>query len=184
MHIFPRVRLHAEAREMLEHRVMRLRRATFLASIALGLTSTFAAMSGCADEDPRFGGAGAIKNIHVFEQGTADVEGGAGMSARTLFGPVYNTLKGPCGGCHAPPGAPSAPVFLGATEESSYASFKARHYDVEGGKPDGRMYALTDRGAHSGRVLTDAEKKVIARWREAEKAGASAASDAGGGGDG
>lgn len=141
-------------------------------------------LSACSDDDPRFGGAGAIKNVKVFDTpAPTATEGGAGLSPRQLFGVVWNALKAPCGRCHAPPGSSGAPLFFGADEETSYASFKTRNYDKEGGKPAASTFGLTERGLHTGRALTDEEKLLIANWRAAEKTSdAGAPSDAGGGG--
>lgn len=152
-------------------------------SIGLGLTTALLFAAGCADEDPRFGGAGAIKNIQVFDTPAIPVpEAGAGQTPRQLFAQVYAALKPPCAGCHAPPGLPPAPLFFGADEETSYVECKARNYHLEGGKPPGRMYSLDDRGQHSARPVSDAERALIVQWRAAEKAAGATPTDAGGGG--
>jgi hypothetical protein len=149
---------------------------------ALGFATLLALVTGCADEDPRFGGAGAIENVHVFDTPrTPADEGGTALSPRQAFGKVWTALKTRCGSCHAPPGALGAPVFFGADEASSYDLFKARSYHLDGGKPATSAQGLVERGVHTGPALSDDATTLIVQWRAAEKA-AAGAMDAGDGG--
>lgn len=163
------------------------RRATFV-SLGPALATILAVLSGCADEDPRFGPAGASKNIRVFEPSAAPApEAGAGAKARDLFTPVWTSLRVDCARCHEPPGQQGAAIFLNADEQKSYDEFKLRRYHIVGGKPPGRMYSIDERGPHSGDPLKEAQKSLIAQWRAAEAAEAAAdagagPTDAGGGG--
>jgi hypothetical protein len=165
---------------------MQYPRFVFSSCELIALATTFALVNGCADEDPRFGGAGAIKNIEVFDTppATAAEAGPGGLSARAAFSQVWMSIHGYCGNCHAPPGVGTAPVFFGKDEQSSYDSFKSRNYHLVGGKPAGSKDGLTEHGAHTGNALTAAQQTLIAEWRAAEKASASdgGTSDGGDGG--
>jgi hypothetical protein len=162
---------------------MFVRRLSFLCVVS-ALTSALVAVVGCADEDPRFGGAGAIQNVQVFPPAAAPVvEGGAALTPIQAFAQVLTALR-PCGNCHAPPGAAGAPLFFGADEAASYDLFKLRNYHLEGGKPATSMYGLVERGQHAGLALTAAQLSTITQWRAAEKAASTAPSDGGTGGGG
>lgn len=146
-----------------------MRRSTALL-VALGSSTVCGLVTGCADDDPRFGGAGAIQNVHVFDDPDPPaVDAGGDASARALFTPVWTALEKHCGGCHAPPGSLGAPAFFGPDEASSYDLFKAKSYHLEGGKPPSSTYGLLERGVHTGPAVTPAEKELVVKWRAAER---------------
>ncbi len=165
-----------------------MRRGFFpLACVSALLVSGLLAAVGCSDTDPTYGPPGAIKNYDpIVGSGSSTSSGGEAGAVKTAaaaWTDVYAMLKtAGCPGCHAPPGASGAPVFLGADEASSRDSVKAKGYQTP--EAAGNMKGLATRGAHSGRALKPEEIALITAWRnaEAKEGGGTAPTDAGGGG--
>lgn len=134
--------------------------AAFGVSVALGA---------CADEDPRFGGPGAIQNVDVFPTSTSTPPAPPpqSLSARETFEQVVYPAIASCGGgCHIDGGSATGASFIGADPASTYDRFKERGFD----KPGSRFYV---KGAHTGPALTVEQKALLDDWivREASDAG-------------
>ena len=98
---------------------------------------TLAAITACADTDPRYGPPGVIRGLQVdFEVDSGGATGSSGApggdagaqssrDAKDKFAELFATL-GTCSGCH---GANQTPVFMKATAEETRALWKGAAYD-------------------------------------------------------
>jgi len=142
---------------------------------------TIAAITACADTDPRYGPPGVIGGLQVDfggdggASGSGAPRGDAGaqssQDAQDKFAALFATL-GTCSGCH---GANQTPVFMKATAEATRVLWKGAGYDK---LPTSAVY---NKPQHAAPGLTAAQKDLMKLWADAENAGAGA-KDAGGGG--
>ena len=164
------------------------RRRVLLVSCAFAAVAAMAAGSGCADTDPKYGPPEAIRGRQIdfgIDGGTTvtPTEGGGNQTPRQLFTPLRASILLTCTPCHQAGGA-GVTFFVGATEDESYATFKAHNYqDLTIPQPKG----FFTKGAHTGPALTADQKTLTTNWSKAELAAggtpeAGAPTDAGGGG--
>jgi len=164
-----------------------------LALAALASSALAAAATGCSDTDPHFGPPGAISKYTPDLGGssgtTPTTEGGApgGATAMELFAIVYDGpnnvgTKTTCGSCHATAasvGNKPELVFYGADVNATYTNFKKPENGFD--KANSRFYNVA--AGHPGPALKAEQKKAIDDWVAKEAGGgASAPTDAGGGG--
>ena len=131
---------------------------------------TLAAITACADTDPRYGPPGVIRGLQVdfgVDSGGATGSSGApggdagaqsSQDAKDEFAALFATL-GTCLPCH---GTNQTPVFMKATAEETRVLWKGAAYDK---LPTSAVY---NKPQHTGPGLTAAQKDLMKPWADAE----------------